>query len=213
VSGAGRSGEALRRAALEALGPHADERAIDALRHSAFTVTTGAARWNASAGPIEAHVVTLALDAKRLGRLRAVPAIADALCAAVASAIAAQPGETLLELALRWAPGAAAARVGYRDAPAPPVSLRDALAEYLDGAGEPSVAPMIASAVLTASRPADGELALHIDRVSWDALRTNPHALATLTRAVRDLFGSENVQIAGATRSDVLDKVDDILRR
>jgi hypothetical protein len=200
VNGGGRSAEELRRAALEALGPHADERTIDALRHSALTVTTGAARWNASAGPIEAHVVTLALDAKRLGRLRAVPAIADALCAAMAAAIAAQPGETLLELALRWAPGAAAAPLGYRDAPAPPVSLRDALVEYLDGAGELSVARVIASAVLNASRPADDAVVLHIDGVSWDALRTNPHALATLTRAMRDLFGSENAHIAGATQ-------------
>jgi hypothetical protein len=198
VSAAGRSAEELRRAALEALGPHADVRAIDALRHSVVAVVPRAAHWNASAGPIEAHVVTLALDARRLGRLRAVPAIVDALCAALAAAIAAQPGETLLELVLRWAPGPGATDVGYRDAPAPPVSLRDTLVQYLEGAGEPSIASMLANAAVNADRPTfDDAVVANIDRASWEALRTNAHALAALTRAVRDLFGDSNARVAG----------------
>jgi hypothetical protein len=208
------SAEELRRAAQEALGAHADERAIDALRHCAVSVTPGAARWNASAGPIEAHVVTLALDARRLGRLRAVPAIVDALCAAVAGAIGMRAGETLLELVLRWDSRAGVVQVGYRDAPVPPVSLGDALVAYLEGTGEASVGALVANATWQVDRPRnDGAPVIHLDPTRWKVLRANAHALAALTRAVRDLLGDENAQVRGAAGNEAVDDPGGTIRR
>jgi hypothetical protein len=102
------TGESLRRAALDALGPHGGELARDALVHGAIDLTPGVARWEASPGPVAGHRVTLALDPVRLGRIRREPAVYDALCAAVAAAVAMRPGESLFELALQTeAPGLA----------------------------------------------------------------------------------------------------------
>jgi hypothetical protein len=189
----GRGFEELRRIALETLGAHADERAVDALRRAVIVVTPGAASWQASTGPVHAHRVALGLDAGVLGRLRAAPGIVDALCAALAAAIARRPGETLLELVLRWAPGASSVSVVYRDAPRPPVSMRDALVEYLDAAGERSVARAIVAARVTPEYPspagATPRVVLELDRADRDFLRADGRAIATLTRAVRDLLG------------------------
>ena len=187
------SSEGLRRAALEALGALADERAVDALVHGDFAVTPAAARWDASAGPVEAHRVTLALDARRLGTLRAAPGVVDALCAAVAAAVATRAGQSLLELALRWAPGARAATMGYRDAPPPPVTLREGLVEYLDALGERSLASAAAGAHLDAEDPS--EVLLLVDRATFDALRSDAHAHTVLTRALRDLLGRPDVRV------------------
>jgi hypothetical protein len=92
--------ESLRRAALDALGPHGDELARDALVHGAIDVTPGVARWEASSGHIEGHRVTLELDTERLARVRREPAVYDAVCAALAAAVAMRPGESLFELAV-----------------------------------------------------------------------------------------------------------------
>jgi hypothetical protein len=185
--------EELRRAALVALGKHADQRTVDVLRSAFVTVTPGAAHWESSAGPVHAHRVTLGLDARRLGRLRAAPATVDALCAAVAAAIAQRPGETLLELSLRWAPGAGVVAAGYRDAPAPPVSMRQALVDYLDAAGSESVARAVETASVTPEYPshdgADHRVILRLDRAAASSLTADARAILALTSAVRDLLG------------------------
>jgi hypothetical protein len=98
--------ESLRRAALDALGPHGGQAAREALAHGALDVTPGVARWESSPGPVAGHRVTLVLDAGRLDRIRREPAVYDALCAAIAAAVATRPGESLFELALQpAAPG------------------------------------------------------------------------------------------------------------
>jgi hypothetical protein len=187
----------LRRAALGALGAHADERAHDALVHGSLTIATAAARWEASAGAVEAHRVTLALDAGRLGGLRGAPAVIDAVCAAVATAIAARPGEVLHEIELRWEPGVRAAPAGYRDAPPPsPVDvLRDAVVAYLDACGEVDLARVVASAQITANAADPSDVSIHLAPVERDALRSHPHALGALTRAVRDLLADAGAQV------------------
>jgi hypothetical protein len=187
-------GEELRSAALATLGEHADERARDALAHASVTMTE-AAGWGGSAGPVEAHRVTLGLDARTLGGFRAAPALYDALCAAVAAAIATRSGETLLHLHLRWAPGARPSSAGYRDAPPREheVSLRDALVEYLEGGGEHVVAAVLTGAEL--DDPAHGLLVIRLAPSAAESLHADARALATITAAVRDLLADEQVRV------------------
>jgi hypothetical protein len=198
--------EELRRTALEALGAHGDQRAIDALRSAVLAITPGAARWHSSSGPVQAHRVTLGLEAGCLGRLRAAPATVDALGAALAAAIARWPGETLLELVLRWAPGTSPLAAGYRNAPPQPVSIREALVEYLDAAGERSLARAIAGACVAPEYPSSGDqpervpprVVLGLDpaeRAALESLQTDRRALATITRAVRDLLGDARARL------------------
>ena len=188
------TGEELRRAALAALGEHADERARDALAHASIAVT-GAAGWDGSAGPVEAHGVTLGLDARTLGGLRAAPALADALCAAVATAIATRPGETLADLDLRWAPGTRSASAGYRDAPpaAEEASLHDALVDYLAGAEHHLLAGYLAGARIDASVPA--QIAIEVLPSAREGLRGQARALTTITAALRDLLADEKTRV------------------
>jgi hypothetical protein len=188
------SGEDLRRAALAALGEHADERARDALGHASITVVE-AAGWHGSAGPVQAHRVTLGLDARTLGGLRAAPALADALCAAVASAIATRPGETLLDLHLRWAPGTRSSSAGYRDAPPPAEesSLHDALLEYLEGGGEHLVARSLAGATSDESVP--GTISIHLAETARVDFRGHARAATTITAALRDLLANEKLRL------------------
>jgi hypothetical protein len=177
------SEEALRRAALAALGPHADERVRDALARARVTIFAGAARWAGSSGPVEAHRVVLGLDARSLGRLRAAPAVADALCAAFAAAAATHPGEVLLDLALRWNPHAGPSAAGYRNAPpaAAQASLREALVDYLEARGEDAVAGSVGD--VTTHATGGTEVTLRANSPSPDA-----GVRATLTSAVRDLL-------------------------
>jgi hypothetical protein len=182
------SGAELRRLALDVLGEHADERARDALAHAAVTVAETTAHWQGSAGPVEALRVTLAVDARRLGELRGAPALTDALCSAIATAIATRPGEALLDVVLRWEPGARATASGYRSSPpGPEPTLRDALEEYLEASGEPG----LAKAIDAAERKADGrEVVVHVHGAFDDA-----RSRAVLTRAVRDLLGDGTARV------------------
>jgi hypothetical protein len=194
-------GEELRSAALEALGGLADARAVDALSRGELTVEHAAARWDTSAGPVEAHRVTLAVDARCLGTLRAAPGVFDAVCAAVAAAIAARPGESLLELSLRWAPGTRAVARGYRDAPPAPVTLREGLVEYLDAAGERAAADVVGAAELRHDDPS--QVVLLLDAPAWDTHRAHARALAaTLTQATRDLLAPSGPRVRVVARTD-----------
>jgi hypothetical protein len=132
--------------------------------------------------------VTLGLDARRLGAARATPALTDALCAAIATAVATRPHEVLLDVVLRWERGAqACASEGYRSSPPPPeATLRDALVDYLVGSGEPALARAIESAQETA-----GAVVVRVARVHSDDAR----ARTLLTRAVRDLLGDAATRV------------------
>lgn len=133
-------GPALRAMALDALGPYADPRARALLERADVEVDEAVRAWTSSSGAVRAHRVRVCVDARSLGAVRASPAIEDALQGAFARAFTAWPHDTLDALSLVWN-GALAARVeGYRGSS--PIDGRAhldmALAEYLEGAGEPA---------------------------------------------------------------------------
>jgi hypothetical protein len=171
----------LRRSALERLGSEADPQVVDLLLRAGLSVAWSVARWDSSAGPVDGHRVCLALDASQLGWLRSHPAAYDSICAALASAIATQPGESLLDVTTRWAPGAHAAAAGYRDAPPAPVTLKEALVAYLESSGSTLFA--------AALQDAQVERAGVTDLVVRGLPDTGSAALSELAHAVRDLLG------------------------
>ena len=192
----GGSAEELRREALEALGDHADERAREVAR------ARDASRWR--------RVCTVGLVARasskrtgsRWGSTRERWAdcacsrrSSDALCAAVASAIATRPGATLLDLELRWAAGARPSSAGYRDAPPPEqdASLRHALVDYLAGGGHASLAGLLAGAVL--DEPPLGPLSIRLAPSAHEGLLADPRAVAIITAAVRDFLGDARTRV------------------
>ena len=155
----------------------------------------GIARWEGSGGPVEAHRVLLAVDARRLGALRAAPGVEDALCAACATAIATHPGEVLLDLVLCWDPDARATAAAYRDAPppAPRTSVEEALVDYLDARGERLLARSLRHVEMDPTDPAGATL--RVDSLTGDALRADPRALAALTGALQDLLADGGARI------------------
>ena len=161
------SAEGLRQAALDALGPYADARARAALQDAHVRVDAAVTAWESSGGRVQGHRVTLAVDAATLARLRVVPALEDALHAALAAAVSAQPGHALAALALVWArEGPRATQDGYRDRPpAPPQTLEEALASYLDARGEAEVARLVVDARLDV-RPGGGGVLPGVRRIS-----------------------------------------------
>jgi hypothetical protein len=184
----GRTGEELRRRALALLADQGDRRAIDLLSRADLSVAWAAARWGSSHGPVDGHAVTLVVDAFRLGQLRANPALYDAICAALASAIATQPGESLLALTVRWSPDAPHAEAAaYRDAPPPRVTLAEALGAYLEGSG--SIA--LAGAVRGTTVERAGVTDVVVRDLSDDAAASLPE----LTRAARDLLDERSLRV------------------
>jgi hypothetical protein len=177
----------LRRGALAALGEERDERAFDALSHGDLSVAWAVARWDSSTGPVEGHRATLTLDAWRLGQLAAHPAVRDAICAALAAAIAERPGQSLVELVTRWSPDARFGEPPYRDAPPSRVTLGEAAADYLDGAGNSRLASLVRQASLEHAGGADV------------VVRGLPAEAALgvfeLVRAVRELLGDSTVRL------------------
>jgi hypothetical protein len=186
------SAEGLRQAALDALGPYADARARAALQDAHVRVDAAVTAWESSGGRVQGHRVTLAVDAATLARLRVVPALEDALHAALAAAVSAQPGHALAALALVWArEGPRATQDGYRDRPpAPPQTLEEALASYLDARGEAEVARLVVDARLDV-RP--GTVAFC--PASGACRAAGAAALEALTTAVRDLLGDADARV------------------
>ena len=193
------SPEELRRAALDALGSYADERARQALLSAVIRVDEAMTSWESSGGPVQGHHVTLAVDATTLARLRTTPALVDALHAALATVMARAPasggGNALAALDLRWARDAALASIhGYRDRPPdPPQTLQQALASYLETCGEPTLARFVEGASIsiegsTVTVVVDPEQ-LRTFR-SWGAATT-----AALTSSVRDLLGDPATRV------------------
>jgi hypothetical protein len=183
----------VRRAGLEALGEHADERAREALAHA--TVAMAEVRQSGAWPIYVGYRVTLAVDAGTLGVLRAAPAVVDALGAALAAAVAATPGAKLVDLALRWMPAARPSAAAYRDAPpvAPETTLRDALLQYLGGTGDDALARRVGGAEVDAHDA--GEITVRLPRAEHDALRADAHALARLTSALRDLLARDDARV------------------
>jgi hypothetical protein len=185
--------EALRAAALATLGPHADERAREALQRAILRVDPAVTGWESSGGRVAGHRVVLELDVLTLARIRAVPALDDALHAALASAVASRAGHALSELELRWArSGSPAVSHGYRDRPPdPPPSLHEALMTYLSARGEPGLADLVRGASITLEGAA-----LHV-RVTPDALQIlrsgGAGSADALADGARDLVSAELV--------------------
>jgi hypothetical protein len=177
----------LRRRALVALAEHGDERAVDALSHGDLAVAWSVARWDSSSGPVEGHRATLTLDAWRLGELGAHPAARDAICAALAAAVAEHPGQSLLELVTRWSPHARTGDAPYRDAPPSRVTLGEAVADYLDGAGNTRLARAVGRAGF--ERAGGGDVVVR--GLPEEAVE----GVYELVRAVRDLLGDAALRV------------------
>jgi len=197
--------EKLRRAALDALGDHADARARDALVRGALSLEPSVAAWESSGGRMTAHRVHLLVGPASLGAARAAPAVEDALRAAFAAAIARHDGETLEDLVLGCAWPAEEAP--YRDAspePRPrPDSLRDALVAYLAGGGaDEHLAGVVGRARVGARSGAHGatEVLLAAGAEDHEALRGDARRLARLTTAARDVLGDARVRVRVALR-------------
>jgi len=109
-------GEALRRQALEELGPLAPALAHDALTAAGITIDADVLAWEGSLGTVHAHRVFLALDEALLLGVRAAPAVVDALTAAVAAALSRTPRVALAELVftLRAGNEASGGQTAYR---------------------------------------------------------------------------------------------------
>jgi len=180
--------EELRRAAIEGLDAHVDVRVRDALAHGTLSMTTGVTRWESSHGPVEGHHVILAVDAERLGALRAAPGMIDALCAALSATIASRVGEALTDLVLRWEPTAVhVEHAAYRDEPpaAHLTSLGDALVAYLRGYGEGDLAVRVEETMVEQRGPT--EVRVHLDAGAEET--------ATLVAAVRDLLDDRRARV------------------
>jgi hypothetical protein len=187
VSAPERTPEELRRSALALLGGEHDPLPADVLAHAELAVAWAVDRWESSHGAVVGHRVTMLLDARRLGQLRAHPSALDAICAALATAIAMRPNESLVELATRWVPDARAATMGYRDAPPPPVSLKEALVAYLDGAGNARLARAVALANI--------ERAGVTELIVRDLPSEGRSSYSELARAVRALLGEARLRV------------------
>jgi hypothetical protein len=189
------SPEQLRRGALDALGPYADERARSALQEAVIRVDHAVTSWQSSHGPVEGHRVVLAVHAATLARLRSTPSLIDALHAALATAVARRSGEALVSLDIGWArDGTLAMEHGYRDPPPePPQTFPQALASYLEELGDAPLARMVEGAQISR----EGALVTLV--VEPELLRTfrsrGAAAAAALTSAVRELAGDAATRV------------------
>src|SRR5690349_7180780 len=109
------SPESLRAAALEALGAHADPRALDLVERAWITIVPGVRQWAGSSGTVVAHTVRLDVDARALASLKVSPGLHDTLVAAFAAAIAHDPLHALEDIDVYWGFEPAGAGRSYRD--------------------------------------------------------------------------------------------------
>jgi hypothetical protein len=193
------SPEELRRAAMDTLGPYADERAREALLSAVIRVDEAVTSWESSEGHVQGHRVTLAVDATTLARLRSSPALVDALHAALATAVAraipSGKGDALAALDIRWARDAALASThGYRDRPPdPPQTLQQALASYLETSGEATLARFVEGAAVSTE---ESTVTVVVDPEQLRAFRSwGGTPTVALTAAVRDLVGDPATRV------------------
>lgn len=153
------SPESLRAAALEALGAHADPRALELVERAWITVVPGVRQWAGSSGTVVAHTVRLEVDARALASLRVSPGLHDTLVVAFATAITRDPLHALENLEVYWGFELAGAGRGYRDGAEQAITRRDpvalavALPVYVATRGEPAAA----EALRKASIEVDGD--------------------------------------------------------
>jgi hypothetical protein len=146
--------DSLRHAVIEALGAHADSRALEIVQHARVVVVPGVRQWVGSSGTVHAHAVHLFVDAHALAVVRAHPAVHDQLVAAFASAIAREGNHSLHELNAYWGFESARPEHAYRAGPAHEVDRADAdavkrgLAAYLAARGESGAAERVRRAEL-----------------------------------------------------------------
>jgi hypothetical protein len=94
--------EALRRRALDELGPLGDALARTALEVGRLEMELGVATWEASHGTVRAHRGVLVLPNDLHARVTAAPGSVDAITRAVAAAVAGgDPLASLYDLVLR----------------------------------------------------------------------------------------------------------------
>ncbi len=178
-------GATLRALALDALGPHDPPHATELVAGADVVLEPTGRDWTASTGPMHGRQVRLRLDARSLGTVRAAPAVADALHAAFAHALGTVPGETLAALALEWN--------GLNDGSADPyrgtspregrIDLAEALAQYLEGAGDGAAAELVRGAEVTEEAA---------DSVTLTSARTpDARGRGVVQDAVRALLGAQ----------------------
>lgn len=149
----------LRTRALALLDALPDARARAVLDGAGVSMEPDIARWESSHGTVHAHRVVVSLDARALGQIHGVPAVADDLHTAFARAIATLADASLHDLSFVWN-GSLAARVEtYRGSSSIDgrASLTEAVAEYLDGAGERDAARLTRSTIVRLRGPDDVE--------------------------------------------------------
>lgn len=158
------------------------------LRHGALSVDAPVSSWESSEGTVVGVRVSLAAPAAELGGLRRAPGVLDALHAALARAVARTSGHALHTLRLTWdGTREAAVAHGYRDAePAPRISLEQGLAAFLEAAGEPELADVVAT-----SRVRVAEGAVTLVPINGVAAMFARDAQPRLEEAARALLGPD----------------------
>lgn len=106
--------DGLRLQALDALGPFSPPLAREALETGVAEVEPDILAWTGSTGTVYGHRVVLWLDSELAARVNETPSSVDALTAAVATALAKEPGHALAELEIRGRIAARPPRTAYR---------------------------------------------------------------------------------------------------
>lgn len=91
--------DALRRRALDALGPLGHGVAREALETGALEVERDVAAWEASHGTVHGDRVVVRVEAAVVARILETPAAQDELAHAISAALAADGARTLYDLA------------------------------------------------------------------------------------------------------------------
>lgn len=94
------SDEALRRAALDALGALGDAIAREALERGVIEVVADRTTWEGTAGTMHGDGVVLRLPETLRRRVLETPSVVDALEKAVGAALGARPLRSLFELTI-----------------------------------------------------------------------------------------------------------------
>lgn len=172
--------EDLRRAALDSLADFGDLRALRILEIAGIHVESDVVEWEGSEGPVRGHRVSLDVDGAGLAELRGVPALLDAVTAALALALARQPGHVLVDVNARWALRDACAPPGYRTNDRPSAvrllastevaeHVREAALAFLHASGGAEGVALLRAARLTVKRGPNGESMVIVEPPSGDA--------------------------------------------
>jgi hypothetical protein len=186
--------EALRRAALEILGPFGDARAERILTTADLDIEADVAVWEGSEGQVHGHRVRLGVDGAGLAQLQLSPAVADAVTAALSAALAETPGNALVDVVPSWSRERPHTGGAYRASAAAGATLpasRDSAGDvhhaaiaYLEAAEQAPAAACLRAARLTLKRRRDG--AALVSLAGW---RGDAAAEGALMAALTALLG------------------------